>query len=116
MKTFTKEQMEFLKPHEAQLFRATYQEYYRSTNTKLLEEFKAIYDSVADKPADTNWSCGHCVLGFLKKVGQIYFETKKELERVVEEVKTVKEQPKKTNAPKVNDASKANRSKKTSKK
>jgi Skp family chaperone for outer membrane proteins len=112
MKTFTKEQMEFLKPHEDQLFRATYQEYYRSTNTKLLEEFKAIYDSVADKPADTNWSCGHCVLAFLKKVGQIYFDTKKELERVVEEVKeevkTVKEQPvKKTNT---------SRGKKTSKK
>lgn len=77
---YNKEQMEFLKTHEQQLYRATYQDYYRSTNSKLLDQMKEIYDSVADKPYPANWSCGHCVLDFLRHVGLIYFKTKKELE------------------------------------
>lgn len=76
MKTFTAKQMEILAVQEEQLRRATYQRYYRSTNTKVLNELKEIYDSVADKPYPANWSCGHCVLSFLAALGTLYFEAK----------------------------------------
>lgn len=107
MITFNKEQMEILKEHEQQLFRATYQDYYRSTNTKLLEQFKQMYDSVSKEPWTGNWSCGHCVLSFLKAVGNIYFNTKKQIEEkasqlveALDEVFEVKKpEPKKTSKP-----------------
>jgi len=77
MITYNEEQMEFLKEHEKQLFNATYQNFYRSTHSTLLDKMKAIYDSVAESPYPANWSCGHCVLDFLRHVGKIYFDTKK---------------------------------------
>lgn len=83
MKLFNEQQMELLKPHEEQLFRALHQKYYRSTNTKTLDALKAIYDSVADTPYNANWSCGHCVLSFLAALGKIYFDTKDSLAKAI---------------------------------
>jgi len=86
MKLFNEQQMELLKPHEEQLFRALHQKYYRSTNTKTLDALKAIYDSVADTPYNANWSCGHCVLSFLAALGKIYFESKAALENQAQSI------------------------------
>lgn len=86
MKIFSKEQLEILKPNEEQFKRAVYFKYYRSTNTKLLDELKTIYDSVADEPYNANWGCGHCVLAFLAALGKIYFESKAALENQAQSI------------------------------
>ena len=74
MKTFTQEQLEALKQYEPMLRTAHYNHYYRSTNTRILNEIKAIYDEAADTPYQGRWNCSHCVLKFLSTVGKKYFE------------------------------------------
>lgn len=74
MKAFTKVQLDGLKEYESIFFKAVHQRYYRSMSTKILDAIKSVYDTVADKPYDANWSCSHCVLAFLQVVGKKYYE------------------------------------------
>lgn len=92
MKEFTQEQLDGLKQYEDIFFKAVYQNYYRSMNTKTLDAMKGVYDSTQDKPYSANWACSHCVLRFLQTIGQKYYDDKKALaERAAKLVKVLDE-------------------------
>lgn len=74
MKHFNKEQLETLAEYEPNFFRAVHQDYYRTMRSTVIDKLRDMYDSVADKPYDTNWSCNHCILSFLKTIGKKYYE------------------------------------------
>lgn len=122
MKAFTKEQLDILSEWEDRFYTSTVAKYYRNISSKSLDKIKAVYDSVDDNPYVANWSCNHCVLAFLAKVGKKYFEDKKALEekaaKLVESLDEIMDEvadiPKKVTKPSVkrNTTNKKNNKKK----
>lgn len=74
MKHFNKEQLDILSEYEQNFFRAVHQDYYRTMRSTVIDKLSDIYNSVADKPYNTNWSCSHCILAFLKTIGKKYYD------------------------------------------
>ena len=74
MKTFSQEQLEALKQYEDNFKRAIESKYFRNMTSKALDNLAGIYDEVADKPLERNWSCNHCVLSTLQTIGKKYFD------------------------------------------
>ena len=93
MKAFTKEQLDYLKQFEDNLYKAVHLKYYRNMSSKTLDAVKAVYDEATEGSYTANWSCSHCVLAFLQAVGKKYFEDKEaynkkaaEMVKVIDEV------------------------------
>lgn len=83
----TKEQMDILSQFEDRFRTAVYSDYARNLSTRKLDEIRNIWDEAfPDQPLNTNWSCSHCVLDFLRRVGKIYFLEKNNKASVVSEL------------------------------
>lgn len=79
METYTKKQMEVLKEFENNFYTALNAGYSRNVTASM---FKALEDTTGEKC--TNKSCTHCVLTFLRKIGEKYFRTKELFDKETE--------------------------------
>lgn len=78
--TFTKEQLEKLKEAEVYFEQATHG-YVRFAPRALHTLVADTYFEATGQKIPANWSCSTCVLNLYRKVGAIYFNDKKELEK-----------------------------------
>lgn len=79
-RSFTKEELEFLKEYEKNFSTALELNYTRNIEPRYLEKIKEAYTNAIGEPAGVNMTCGHCVLAFIKQVGKKYFDDKKAYE------------------------------------
>ena len=79
-RSFTKEELEFLKEYEKNFSTALELNYTRNIEPRYLEKIKEVYTNAIGEPAGVNMTCGHCVLAFIKQVGKKYFDDKKAYE------------------------------------
>ena len=77
MRQFTGEELKALEQYEGRFKSATELDYVRNLEPRYLNEIKETYDAAAGAKSSLNTTCAHCVLTFMKKVGQKYFEDKK---------------------------------------
>ncbi len=75
MKTFNQEQLEVLSEYEDRFRTAVSMDYYRNLTSRTLDKINEVYAEVNGTKHNSNWSCGHCVLSFLKTVGSLYFKS-----------------------------------------
>lgn len=86
MRRFTNEELEILSAYEDRFYTAVNLDYYRNLSSRILTNINDIYLNAGGSPLSTNWSCGHCVLSFLRTVGAKYFKDKEAAEKANEEV------------------------------
>ena len=67
-----------LKPYEANLRTAYYNDYSRNLPTAALNMMEQVMFDEAGWTQKTNLSCSHCVLRLLKAVAKLYFDKKSE--------------------------------------
>lgn len=80
MAKFTKQQLEALSEFEDRFHTAVHLDYYRNLGSRTFDKINAIYLEAGGTPLNTNWSCGHCALNFLRTVGKKYFADLEALE------------------------------------
>lgn len=83
---FSKEEMKMLEPMEVYFKQAVYHNYKRSTTSRETQMVSDLYNKVTGTNEHRNLTCGACVLTLFKKAGEIYFKTKEEMEKEVEQV------------------------------
>lgn len=88
---FTKEQREILKQYEDRLNTAYNLNYVRGLTYKASDAILGVWREVKGKDENVNFSCSHCVLSFMKKVGKMYFEDLAEIAKANEMVKVLDE-------------------------
>lgn len=74
-KLFTPQQVEALSKYEKAFHTAVYSNYARGMSAKALAEIKAIYDQTTGGNEYIKDSCSACVLAFLTRVGNLYYES-----------------------------------------
>ena len=110
---FTNEEFEFLKTIEDKLYVACYCKFVRLSNRTQLEQLDKIYKRVFHSETGAIGACSHCLLEICKKVGNLYFKEKKEMEET--ENKAVEEEKPKKMSEYSYDSKKAATTKKTAK-
>lgn len=120
--TFTKQQLDTLSAYEDRFRSSLYFDYYRNLSANSLERIADVYDEATGKKTQRNWSCGTCIMNYLREVGKIYFKDKeeyeKEAEKMVEildevfEVNEAEESEPKTTTPKASTTNKKTNTKK----
>ena len=78
---FNKEQLDILSEYEDRFTTAVRMDYYRNLGSKALNAINDVWEQAEGKKLPGNWSCGHCILTFLKTVGAKYFKDKEEYEK-----------------------------------
>lgn len=81
---FNQAQMKALSKYEKAFHTAVYSNYARGMSAKALAEIKAIYEETTGTKEYIKDSCSACVLSFLTRVGNLYYET------ILEETKPTK--------------------------
>lgn len=82
--------MKALSKYEKAFHTAVYSNYARGMSAKALTEIKAIYEQTTGTKEYIKDSCSSCVLSFLTRVGNLYYETileesKPSVEKVVKD-------------------------------
>jgi len=77
---FNKEQLDILSEYEERFSTAIKMDYYRNLGSKALDKINDVWEQAEGKRLSGSWSCGHCILTFLKTVGNKYFADKKAYE------------------------------------
>lgn len=82
--------MKALSKYEKAFHTAVYSNYARGMSAKALAEIKAIYEETTGTKEYIKDSCSACVLSFLTRVGNLYYETileesKPSVEKVVKD-------------------------------
>ena len=80
--TFTKEEMEILSTMEDKLYTATYCKFVRLASREQLEKIDKVYKRAFNAPTGAIGACAHCLLNICKKLGEVYFKDKKEMEEM----------------------------------
>lgn len=84
---FNQEQMKALSKYEKAFHTAVYSNYARGMSAKALTEIKAIYEQTTGTKEYIKDSCSSCVLSFLTRVGNLYYETILEESKPIKKVK-----------------------------
>ena len=77
--------MEILSTIEDKLYTACYCKFVRLATRKQLEDIDKIYKRVFNTSTGAIGACNHCLLEICKKLGNIYFKDKKEMEEMPKE-------------------------------
>lgn len=78
--------METLSAFEDRFRSSIYFDYYRNLSAGNLDKIASVYDEATGKRSNRNWSCGTCIMNYLREVGKIYFKDKEEYEKKAEQM------------------------------
>ena len=74
---FNKEQIKELAPYESYFESATIANYVRNIPGDKLATIKEIWEKASGEKVKEKLTCGVCLLNFIKRVGQNYYQDKK---------------------------------------
>lgn len=78
--TFSKEELDELKPFEDYFFTATKAKYCRYPGKSALETIHRIFTSATKSNVRLNTGCGHCIFTLVRDCGVRYYADKAEME------------------------------------
>ena len=81
----TDEEYEYLKEYEPRFHQAVRADYVSAPNPSAIREMHRIWCRIIGRKEILRESCYHCVLTLVKEVGKVFFDDKREKERIAAE-------------------------------
>lgn len=81
---FYKNELKRLEKYEGMFRTAVYHNYAKPVLLTDMDKIERLYELKVENHTKINRGCSRCVLQFLQRVGQIYFESKKFYEKELE--------------------------------
>lgn len=78
----TDEEYEYLKEYEPRFHQAVRADYVSAPNPSAIREMHRIWCRIIGRKEILRESCYHCVLTLVKEVGKVFFDDKREKERI----------------------------------
>ncbi len=78
---FNKEQIKALEPYEEYFESATIANYVRNIPADKMQAIKEIWEKASGEKVKEKLTCGACLLNFMKRVGQNYYNDKKTINK-----------------------------------
>ena len=78
---FNKEQIKALEPYEEYFESATIANYVRNIPGEKITTIKEIWEKASGEQVREKLTCGACLLNFMKRVGQNYYNDKKTIQK-----------------------------------